>query len=219
MLGGQVGVEQLRRLRLGARHQVPVEVERDRDVAWPMNVESAFAFTPAAIISEANVWRHSCSVIRLSPAASHAASARSLTARVNGVSASRPNTSPASRPGAQPVLDQLVAQPRDDRDPAAAGLRLRLDHALAVVPAALDADDARRRGRRPPSAAPSARRAAGPRRARSPTARGRASGTAAIRAAASIGSAIRSRPARHGRQVEAGGRVDRQLAELPRARL
>ena len=33
---------------------------------------SALAFTPAAIISEANVWRHSCSVIRSSFAAFHA---------------------------------------------------------------------------------------------------------------------------------------------------
>jgi hypothetical protein len=27
--------------------------------AWPMKVERAFALTPAAIISEAKVWRHS----------------------------------------------------------------------------------------------------------------------------------------------------------------
>src|SRR5438046_207744 len=44
--------------------------------AWPMNVESAFAFTPAAIISDANVWRHSCSPIASSFAASHALPAR-----------------------------------------------------------------------------------------------------------------------------------------------
>jgi hypothetical protein len=31
---------------------------------WPIYVLSALAFTPAAIISEANVCRHSCSVIR-----------------------------------------------------------------------------------------------------------------------------------------------------------
>jgi hypothetical protein len=27
--------------------------------AWPMQVERALAFTPAAIINEAKVWRHS----------------------------------------------------------------------------------------------------------------------------------------------------------------
>jgi hypothetical protein len=37
---------------------------------WPMNVSSAFGLTPAAIIRLANVWRHSCSVIGLSFAAS-----------------------------------------------------------------------------------------------------------------------------------------------------
>jgi hypothetical protein len=39
-----------------------------------MYVESAFAFTPAAIISEANVWRHSCRVIGFSAACLHARS-------------------------------------------------------------------------------------------------------------------------------------------------
>jgi hypothetical protein len=36
---------------------MPVAVERDPIFACPMNVESAFALTPAAIISEAKVWR------------------------------------------------------------------------------------------------------------------------------------------------------------------
>jgi len=34
--------------------------------AWPMYVLSAFAVTPVAIISDANVCRHSCRVIGLS---------------------------------------------------------------------------------------------------------------------------------------------------------
>jgi hypothetical protein len=47
--------------------------------AWPMNVERAFALTPAAIISEANEWRHSCNVVRFSFASRHAVSARSTS--------------------------------------------------------------------------------------------------------------------------------------------
>src|SRR5262245_18715915 len=46
-------------------------------LAWPMKVERALAFTPAAIISEAKVWRHSWRVIRSSPALRQAVSARS----------------------------------------------------------------------------------------------------------------------------------------------
>ena len=44
--------------------------------AWPMYVESAFALTPAAIISDANVWRHSWSPIGVSLAAFHSRRAR-----------------------------------------------------------------------------------------------------------------------------------------------
>lgn len=44
-----------------------------------MKVESAFALTPAAIMSEANVWRHPCSVIQARPAASESLSARRAT--------------------------------------------------------------------------------------------------------------------------------------------
>src|ERR687897_2830689 len=47
---------------------------------WPMNVESAFALTPAEIIIEAKVWRPSCGVRRSSPAASQASSARACAA-------------------------------------------------------------------------------------------------------------------------------------------
>jgi hypothetical protein len=37
---------------------MPVLVERERDRRVAVYVESAFAFTPAAIISDANVCRH-----------------------------------------------------------------------------------------------------------------------------------------------------------------
>src|SRR5262245_58542232 len=71
--------------------------------------DRAFAFTPDAIISDANVCRHSCSEIGSSGAPS--ASARRLLARrhavaarrvafdvVNGRSAVAPNTRPSLRP-------------------------------------------------------------------------------------------------------------------------
>ncbi|HMH40535.1 MAG TPA: hypothetical protein VK532_05000 [Gaiellaceae bacterium] len=45
--------------------------------ACPMNVASAFAFTPAAIISDAYVWRASCSPTGSSPASRHARFTRS----------------------------------------------------------------------------------------------------------------------------------------------
>jgi hypothetical protein len=48
--------------------------------ACPMKAASVLAFTPAAIISDAKVWRQSCRPIGLSPAARHARSARWLTA-------------------------------------------------------------------------------------------------------------------------------------------
>jgi len=44
--------------------------------ACPMKVESALMLTPAAIQTDANVWRHSCGLIGSSPAAFHARSAR-----------------------------------------------------------------------------------------------------------------------------------------------
>jgi hypothetical protein len=47
--------------------------------AWPMKVESAFAFTPAAIISEAKVCLQSCRPIGSSSAAFQTRSARWLT--------------------------------------------------------------------------------------------------------------------------------------------
>ena len=49
---------------------------------WPMNVCSALALTPAAIISDANVCRHSCSVIARRPCARHALTARALESDV-----------------------------------------------------------------------------------------------------------------------------------------
>ncbi len=47
---------------------------------WSMNVEKALAFTPAAITSDANVWRQSCRPIGLSSATFRMPSARWLTA-------------------------------------------------------------------------------------------------------------------------------------------
>jgi hypothetical protein len=67
--------------------------------ACPMYVLSAFALTPAAIISDAYVWRASCSVIRSSFAAFHASSARFVLAA--GLATLVPfslNTRPLSRP-------------------------------------------------------------------------------------------------------------------------
>ena len=49
-VGRQERVQQACGLGLGARHQVPVEVERDLDREWPMYCASAFALTPAAIM-------------------------------------------------------------------------------------------------------------------------------------------------------------------------
>src|SRR5919198_3946080 len=57
----EVGVEQSCRFVLIAGEHVPVPVERVETFAWPMYVERAFAFTPAAIISEAYVCLASCS--------------------------------------------------------------------------------------------------------------------------------------------------------------
>jgi hypothetical protein len=56
-----------------------------------MNSCTAFGFSPPAIRSEANVWRHSCNPIGRSPA-SHAGNARFLTvAGTNGSHAVRPS--------------------------------------------------------------------------------------------------------------------------------
>jgi hypothetical protein len=55
-----------------------------------MYVASAFAFTPAAIISEANVCRDSCSPIGRSPTASHTLSARPFTGSALDGFAERP---------------------------------------------------------------------------------------------------------------------------------
>ena len=141
-----------------------------------MYVESAFAFTPAAIISEAKVWRHSCSVIGSSPAAAHAVvGAAGDASAVNGLSRRpcRTRALPVA-PGAQPVLHQVVAQHGDDRHLAPPGLRLWRDHALPgsqprstrITPAARSTSpDAQR-----PQLAPAAARRTSP----SPTAPGRA---------------------------------------------
>src|SRR4051812_31105721 len=59
----------------------------------------AFALTPAAIISDAKVWRHSCSPIGSRPARVHAAFARLRTFEgVNGCDALVPKTRPTYRP-------------------------------------------------------------------------------------------------------------------------
>jgi hypothetical protein len=78
--------------------------------AWPMNVESVFAFTPAAIISDANVSRHSCSPIRASCDASHARPARRATvAASNGLPRPLTKTSPSERPARSLCAIRLVA--------------------------------------------------------------------------------------------------------------
>jgi hypothetical protein len=69
-----------------------------------MCVDSAFALTPAAIITDANVCRASCSTIRPSPACFHAFVARLVTLPgANGETALRPNTSPSSRSSSERI--------------------------------------------------------------------------------------------------------------------
>lgn len=64
---------------------------------WPIHTDTALMFTPAAIISDANVWRHSWSPMGRSSATSHAARARRRTVEgMNGSEAVRPNTSASS---------------------------------------------------------------------------------------------------------------------------
>jgi hypothetical protein len=93
----QICVEQVGRLSLVARHQVPYRSIVIAMFACPMYVESAFALTPAAIIMLANVCLHSCGVIRSSDAFFQAVSARRCSAvGLNGRSLERPNTRPAA---------------------------------------------------------------------------------------------------------------------------
>jgi hypothetical protein len=88
----------LARLVAAVRHQVAVRSKVIVTLAWPIASQIAFAFTPAAIISEAKVWRPSCSVIGSSCAAFHAVSARRRTVDgSNGRAAVAPNTSASHR--------------------------------------------------------------------------------------------------------------------------
>lgn len=52
-LKSKKAVQQSRRLSLGSRHQVPVQVEVTLTEEWPMKNESALALTPAVIMNEA----------------------------------------------------------------------------------------------------------------------------------------------------------------------
>ncbi len=74
-----------------------------------MYVASAFAFTPAPIISDANVCRASCIPIGASPAVRHALSARPFTCHKNRTASqsSGPKTSPAERPARSLGRDQM----------------------------------------------------------------------------------------------------------------
>jgi len=92
-----------------------------------MYVDSAFALTPAAIISDANVWRASCNPIGSSPAASHLRDARFPGAMASGGSEARlAENEPFRSTGVEPVDDQVLAQRRNRHD-AASRARLRCD--------------------------------------------------------------------------------------------
>jgi hypothetical protein len=86
-----------------------------------MKVLSAFALTPAAIIREAKLCRHSCNVTRSWAAAFHARSAARVTAPGwNGTVAVRTNTSSSSSP-----LASTRWSTRWSRSTAAIGTRRR----------------------------------------------------------------------------------------------
>ena len=117
-------------------------------------------------------------------------------------------------PNARAVLSSVgfdqVAEGCGDRNLAHTGTRLRLDALPRLVPPrrtwmtpfARSTSDQRERA---------ARRAGARRTSPSPTTRGQGQGRRSV-AAASIGSATRSRDDRDGAQFEAGGWVDRDLA-------
>src|SRR5918996_6137249 len=70
--------------------------------AWPRKVERALALTPAAIISEAKVWRYSWRPIGSRPAARQALVARWLSDWLeNGRPFGRPKNRPPRRPRAR----------------------------------------------------------------------------------------------------------------------
>src|SRR5689334_16067425 len=107
---------------------------------------SAFGLIPAAIISDANVWRHSRSPIGVRPARVQAAFARLRTFEgVNGCVGVFPKTSPEWRPGAGLVLDETVSKDGRDRNRSVRGPGLRRHDALLCVPRPLDTDHARRK--------------------------------------------------------------------------
>jgi hypothetical protein len=110
-----------------------------------MNVESAFALTPAAIIRLAKVWRALWGVSRSRPASAHAVVGPLLdpvgdVGQLRGPPEDQIRTLP---PDARQVLGQVVAEHGGDRHPAATGARLQPDPAGAGIPAVLDADHAR----------------------------------------------------------------------------
>ena len=176
--------------------------------AWPMYVERAFALTPAAIISDAKVCRHSCSVIGSSggphdpdgtnsPWSSscqpHALRVRSrIDVSLNGRSAVTPNTSPS----VQARLSRCSS--RWSRRIAGIGTRRSLPDFVAISPST--ASQPRRTWITPAVRSTSSRRSAisSPRRspayiavAHSARSAGR---SAASSSAHSSGEAIRSRP-------------------------
>ena len=111
-----------------------------------MNTWRAFAFTPAAIISEAKVCLHSCGVIRSSPASRQALSARAWSfCASKGDSAVEPkHRSEPARPLRARCSAEVVAEHGGDRHLAPTGTRLQPDLTLDRVIPALDANDARR---------------------------------------------------------------------------
>src|SRR5215213_5461806 len=89
---------------------------------------NAFAFTLAAIMSEAKVCRHSCRPIGLRPTWAHAAFARLRTFDgVNGCDALVPKTSPTCRP------ERSLCPRRCSRRTPAMGTDRRADRLFGVT--------------------------------------------------------------------------------------
>jgi len=110
-----------------------------------MKLCNAFALTPAAIISEAKAWRHSCSVMRSSPASFQALSARFVNfewiERAVAPCKTKESVTAAIATGGDSRVEK-VAEDGADRHLAATGIRLEGNLALPILPAELNPDHA-----------------------------------------------------------------------------
>jgi hypothetical protein len=142
LLGVQVGVEQPRGLLLGAGHQVPITVQSDRDARMAHKRREGLRVQPggdhqAGECVPALVGRDPVQA-RLRPCGVGAVLQVLAVEGIRRRPAEEQVVSFAA--GGKLVLDEVVAQLRGDRHPAATSSRLQLDRTFLLVPAPLDPD-------------------------------------------------------------------------------